>query len=98
VVAAVDDELLANVRARGDELAAGLAQLPGVEGVRGGGLLVGVETTAPAADVVAAARDEGLLVLTAGENVVRLAPPLTVDADDVAAALAVLARVVTLPR
>ena len=34
-----------------------------------------------AGDIVAAARDEGLLLLTAGENVVRLAPPLTVSAD-----------------
>jgi acetylornithine aminotransferase len=46
---------------------------------------------------VDAARREGLLVLTAGEQVVRLAPPLTVTEDEVAAALAVLARVVTLP-
>jgi acetylornithine aminotransferase len=66
--------------------------------VRGRGLLIGVETTAPAADVVDAAREEGLLVLTAGEKVVRLAPPLTVGAEEVAAALDVLARVVTLPR
>jgi acetylornithine/N-succinyldiaminopimelate aminotransferase len=98
VVDAIDDELLANVRARGSQLAAGLADLPGVEGVRGRGLLVGVETTASAADVVDGARDKGLLVLSAGENVVRLAPPLTVGADDVAAALEVLARVVTLSR
>ncbi|HET9938730.1 MAG TPA: acetylornithine/succinylornithine family transaminase [Gaiella sp.] len=98
VVGAIDDELLANVRARGSQLAAGLAELPGVDGVRGRGLLIGVETTAPAADVVDGARDEGLLVLTAGENVVRLAPPLTVGAEDVAAALEILARVVTLPQ
>ena len=98
VVEAIDDELLANVVGRGAELAAGLAQLPGVERVRGRGLLLGAVTAAPAADVVAAAREEGLVVLTAGDNVVRLAPPLTVSAVDVAAALDVLARVVTLPR
>jgi len=98
VVEAIDDELLANVRARGAELVAGLVALPGAVGVRGRGLLIGVETAAPAADIVAAARGEGLLVLTAGENVLRLAPPLTVGVDEVAAALEVLARVVTLPR
>jgi len=98
VVEAIDDELLANVRARGAELVAGLVALPGVVGVRGRGLLIGVETAAPAADIVAAAREERLLVLTAGENVLRLAPPLTVGVDEVAAALEVLARVVTLPR
>ncbi len=98
VVEAIDDELLTNVAERGAELAVGLVQLPGVVSIRGRGLLLGAVTTAPAADVVAAARDEGLLVLTAGDNVVRLAPPLTVSAVDVAAALDVLARVVTLPR
>ena len=98
VVEAIDDELLANVRARGAELVAGLVALPGVVGVRGRGLLIGVETAAPATDIVAAAREEGLLVLTAGENVLRLAPPLTVGVDEVAAALEVLSRVVTLPR
>ena len=98
VVEAIDDELLASVRARGAELVAGLVALPGVVGVRGRGLLIGVETAAPATDIVAAAREEGLLVLTAGENVLRLAPPLTVGVDEVAAALEVLARVVTLPR
>ena len=98
VVEAIDDELLANVGERAGELTASLAELPGVESVRGRGLLIGVETAAPAADVVAAARERGLLVLTAGENVVRLAPPLTVGPDEVAAALEILARVVTLLR
>jgi acetylornithine/N-succinyldiaminopimelate aminotransferase len=98
VVDAIDDELLASVGERAAELTAGLAELPGVDSVRGRGLLIGVETVAPAADVVAAAREEGLLVLTAGENVVRLAPPLTVGTDEVAAALEILARVVTLLR
>ena len=96
VVEAVDDELLASVQSRSAELTAGLAALSGVESVRGRGLLVGVETTAPAADIVAAARQEALLVLSAGEHVVRLAPPLTVTADDVATALDALSRVVTL--
>jgi len=98
VVEAIDDELLANVGERAGELTARLAEFPGVESVRGRGLLIGVETAAPAADVVAAAREKGLLVLTAGENVVRLAPPLTVGPDEVAAALEILARVVTLLR
>jgi len=97
VVEAIDDELLENVRARSSELVEGLGEMAGVEAVRGRGLLLGAVTAAPAADVVAAARGEGLLVLSAGESVVRLAPPLTVSADEGAAALDVLARVVTLP-
>ena len=95
VVEAVDDELLANVHTRGSELVAGLGELSATN-VRGRGLLLGFETAAAAGDVVEAARGEGLLVLTAGEHVVRLAPPLTVSEDEVTAALAVLAEVVTL--
>jgi len=93
VVDTVDAELLDNVRARGDELAQGLRALPGIDEVRGRGLLLGAVTARPAADVVAAARDHGLLVLTAGDNVLRLAPPLTVTSDEVGAALATLDRI-----
>ena len=93
VVDTVDADLLENVRARGAKLAGGLLALPGVEGVRGRGLLLGAMTAVPAADVVAAAREHGLLVLTAGDRVLRLAPPLTVSADEVDAALAILGRI-----
>ncbi len=93
VVDAVDADLLENVVARGDQLSRGLRRLRGVESVRGRGLLLGAVTTEPAAAVVAAARAEGLLVLTAGENVLRLAPPLTVTAEEVEAALGVLSRI-----
>jgi acetylornithine aminotransferase len=93
VVEAVDDELLANVRRRGAELETGLRRLPGVVAVRGRGALFGIEIDRAAAEVVDAARTEGLLVLTAGECVVRLAPPLTVSADDVAEALTMLDRI-----
>jgi acetylornithine/N-succinyldiaminopimelate aminotransferase len=91
VVEAIDEALLENVRVQGEALAAGLVGLPGVREVRGRGLLLGVAVDRPAGDVVAACRDRGLLVLTAGDDVVRLAPPLTVGAEDVAAALDMLA-------
>jgi acetylornithine/N-succinyldiaminopimelate aminotransferase len=93
VVDAIDGELLENVSARGAQLAAGLRALPGIEDVRGRGLLLGAVGATPAADVVAEAREQGLLVLTAGDDVVRLAPPLTVTAGDVSEALDVLRRI-----
>ncbi|HUG64537.1 MAG TPA: acetylornithine/succinylornithine family transaminase [Gaiellaceae bacterium] len=95
VVDTITRELLENVRARGAELMTGLQQLTGVVSVRGRGLLIGAVTLAPAADVVAAAREEGLLVLTAGENVVRLAPPLTISAAEVNEALIALERIMS---
>jgi acetylornithine aminotransferase len=50
--------------------------------VRGKGLLIGVELSIAAGPVVDACRDAGVLVLTAGDRVVRLAPPLIVGEAD----------------
>jgi predicted acetylornithine/succinylornithine family transaminase len=93
VVDAVDEALLEDVRAKGAELAAGLAALPGVLEVRGSGLLVGADLDRPAAGVVEACREAGVVVLSAGERVLRLAPPLTVSRDELQHGLAVLREV-----
>jgi acetylornithine/N-succinyldiaminopimelate aminotransferase len=63
--------------------------------IRGTGLLLGLRTNVPNTEVVAAARAEKLLVITAGDNVVRLAPPLIVDEADVGEAVARLDRACT---
>jgi acetylornithine/N-succinyldiaminopimelate aminotransferase len=90
VVDAVDEGLLANVREQGARLRAGLEALPSVLDVRGAGLLLGAEVEAPAAGVVSAALEQGLVVLTAGEHVLRLAPPLVVGPAEVDRALSIL--------
>ena len=90
VVDTIDDELLERVVEHGTALTEGLAALPGVREVRGRGLLLGAVVDGPASDVVAACREQGLLVLTAGDGVVRLAPPLTIGANDVDEALEIL--------
>jgi acetylornithine/succinyldiaminopimelate/putrescine aminotransferase len=86
---AIDDALLANVRENGERLRAGLQDLGTV---RGAGLLVGVELDGPAQPLVDAALDAGLVCLTSGPNVLRLAPPLVVSAADIDRALEVLTR------
>lgn len=91
VVRAIDDELLANVREQSATLEAGLEALPGAAEVRGRGLLLGVELDRPAAAVVDECRARRLLVLSAGDSVLRLTPPLTIDAADVEEALSLLA-------
>jgi acetylornithine aminotransferase len=93
VCATVDDELLARVGTNGDRLRAGLAGLPHVVEVRGRGLLVGAELDVPAGDVVDAALDAGLVTLTSGGNVLRLAPPLVVEPAHVDRALEILEEV-----
>lgn len=97
VVDAVDDELLASVRIRSAALAAELATLPGVQEVRGRGLLLGVVLDRSASEVVAACRRRGLLVLTAGESVLRLAPPLTVEPSELEEAVATLRDALSAP-
>jgi len=93
VCATIDDELLASVRANGDRLLDGLAALPGVTEARGAGLLVGAVLDRPASEVVDAALDAGLVCLTAGPNVLRLAPPLVVGAAEIDNALEILTEV-----
>jgi acetylornithine/N-succinyldiaminopimelate aminotransferase len=89
----IDDDLLAGVRANGERLRAGLVGLPHVVDVRGRGLLVGAELDVAAGPVVDAALDAGLVCLTSGANVLRLAPPLVVDDTHVDQALAILREV-----
>jgi acetylornithine/N-succinyldiaminopimelate aminotransferase len=87
VVDSIDEDLLAGVREQGRVLADAFAALPGIIEVRGRGLLLGAVVDRPAAEVVTASRERGLILLTAGDDVVRIAPPLTVDAGDVVKAL-----------
>jgi len=89
----VGDELLAEVRANGERLRAGLVGLTHVFDVRGRGLLAGAELDVPAQPVVDAALDAGLVTLTSGANVLRLAPPLVVGAAEVDRALEILTEV-----
>ncbi len=63
---------------------------PIIREVRGRGLLIGIELTVPAGPVVTVCREHGLLVLTAGENVLRLAPPLIVEVTSMERAVAIL--------
>jgi len=51
--------------------------------VRGRGLMWGLVVSVPAADVVNAAYRHGLLILSAGANVVRLLPPLTITPEEI---------------
>jgi predicted acetylornithine/succinylornithine family transaminase len=93
VVATVDDALLEQVRANGARLLGGLRGLTGVVEVRGAGLLVGAELDRPAQPIVDAALDCGLVCLTSGANVLRLVPPLVVEAAEIDRALETLTEV-----
>jgi acetylornithine/succinyldiaminopimelate/putrescine aminotransferase len=72
--------------------------LPGIREVRGKGLLIGIELDRPAGAVVDACRDRGLLVLTAGEKILRMTPPLIVDVHDADRAVAIVGDVLRQPK
>ncbi|WP_119307339.1 aspartate aminotransferase family protein [Cohaesibacter haloalkalitolerans] len=63
-----------------------------IEDIRGRGLLVGLKLKMPPAELVAELRNEGLLTVGAGDNVLRLAPPLTIGQEEIDFALQALER------
>ncbi len=63
--------------------------------IRGEGLLIGLRAVGPAADLVAALRAERLLTVAAGDNVVRLVPPLIIGEPEIAEAVARIDRACT---
>jgi acetylornithine/N-succinyldiaminopimelate aminotransferase len=78
-------KLLKRVGDVGVELMADLALIEGVLSVRGAGLLIGIEFSAPIAKQVAAqCQKNGVLVNGNSETVIRIAPPLIISDRDVA--------------
>jgi predicted acetylornithine/succinylornithine family transaminase len=87
-------DFLEGVRAKGEWLERRLAVMAErrarVRDVRGRGLMRGIELEEPAAPVVTAAREAGLLVLTAGPSVIRILPPLVIGTNDLDRGIAIL--------
>ena len=93
------DNILDNVRVMGALLREKLLALQqkhsGVREVRGLGLMLGVDLGRPVGDLVTAARAKGLLILSAGETVLRIMPPLTVQPDEIDLAVRIIDEVLS---
>jgi acetylornithine/N-succinyldiaminopimelate aminotransferase len=93
------ENLVANAETRGIQLAAGLERLAHrfghlVQQVRGRGLMQGLVCNEPiAGEIVKQAITKGLLLVTAGPDVVRFVPPLIVTSFEIDEALAILEAV-----
>jgi acetylornithine aminotransferase len=94
-----DEGLLANAAAMGsrirDGFAAALNGVAGVVAIRGEGLMIGIELDRPCGDLVRQALASRLLINVTQERVIRLLPPLVVDAreaDQIVDRLAPLVR------
>lgn len=88
------DGFLASVREKGAYIRSALASknLP-VKDIRGLGMMIGIEVADGLShkEIARTAFDRGLLVLTAGSNVVRLLPPLNITYGDIDAGIGILA-------
>lgn len=76
-----------------EELQLAFQDHPKISAVRGLGMMIGIETSVSLSKVVEAARQKGLIILTAGENVIRLLPPLTISREEIQQGIAVLKEV-----
>jgi acetylornithine/N-succinyldiaminopimelate aminotransferase len=85
-------EFLADVKAKGDYLMELLSELNSshVIEVRGKGLIIGVELDIEAGPIVSKGYERGILLVSAGANVVRFVPPLTITREELATAASIL--------
>ncbi|MCY1307332.1 Succinylornithine transaminase [compost metagenome] len=91
------DGFLAHVRDVALVFRQGLASLKDrypdiIEDIRGDGLMLGIKVKGPSADLLKEIRAEKLLAVPAGDNVLRLLPPLTVTAEEAREGLARIER------
>lgn len=89
ILSRIDDALLAEVKAKSEYIKRALDGAPGAESVAGLGLMLGIKTVKPLNDVVAACRENGVLVLTA-HGKMRLLPALNIPMELVENAIGVI--------
>ena len=76
----MDDDFLADVQKKSDYIFAALKDAPGVRSVSGLGLMIGIETTAPAKEILLKCMEKGVLCLTA-KTKLRLLPALNIPME-----------------
>ena len=88
----LDGPLLQSVQEKSDFIVDTLTGAPGIKSVTGLGLMLGVETVRPVADVICACAEQGVLVISA-KNKVRLLPALNIPMAQLEQAIGVLKAV-----
>ena len=89
VLGRIDDKLLADVRAKSAYLFETFTGAEGIESVSGLGLMIGLKTVKPAPEILAAARERGVLALTAKEKI-RLLPALNIPMEQLKEAAGII--------
>ena len=94
IVKRLDDEFLAEVSRKGDYIKQNLLSIKGVESVDSMGLMLGISTDKDAGEIAKSCLENGLLVLTAHKNKVRLLPALNISYDEINQGLKILKEVI----
>ncbi len=96
VLTIIDDpSFLQRVESAGQDLMRKLRELNDerIVEVRGQGLMVGIEMSVEAAEIIKSCMSKGLLLVGAGSHVVRMVPPLTVSDEEIRQAVAIFSQV-----
>ena len=92
IISRLDDDFLEQVVKKGDMIRTFLSDKPGILGVDGLGMMLGVRTQRKAIDIVKEGMEAGILCLTAKDKV-RLLPPLNIPEPDLMRGLEILADI-----
>lgn len=92
ILSRLTDEFLALVSAKSTYIFEHLNSAPGIKSVTGLGLMIGIETERPAAEILADCRERGVLVITAKQKV-RLLPALNIPMDELKKAIDIIKEV-----
>jgi len=87
----MDEAFLAQVKEKGNFIREYLQDKPGIKGLSGMGMMVGIQTEKPASEVLARCMELGVLCLTAKDKV-RLLPALNIPMDILEEALSIIAQ------
>jgi acetylornithine/N-succinyldiaminopimelate aminotransferase len=89
------NDFLDEVNAKGEYIKNSVKswELPFVTAIRGLGLMIGIEVTISHKEAVGKSLDSGLMMLTAGSNVLRMLPPLTITYEEINQGLEILKKV-----
>lgn len=93
IVERIDDEFLSQVKKKGDYIREFLSGINGVENISGMGMMIGF-TAGDAGEIAKKCLENGLLVLTAHNNKIRLLPALSISKDELDKGLNILKEVI----
>ena len=94
IVQRITDEFLEEINAKSEYIKNYLSQINGVQEITGMGLMLGISTDRNAGDIAKECLSNGLLVLTAHKNRIRLLPALSISYEEIDDGLKILKEVI----